>query len=287
MLKQLKEMYENLEKNKVSVSDVCSAELLQEVSQVLNLEKTKLKSYRTASLWLQYMDMVSVLQQFIRAERVSDWIGHLQATKRMLPYFAASGHYLYLKSAYIYLQNMINLEREHPDVFRQFMDGKHTVRRSDRYWAGLSTDLVIEQVLMRSLKSNGGLTRGRGISEHQRVLWSLAMPATAEMNAAMQLFTGQEYQTSDQHKEIGHSRRARDGSDTKLLLNFLRDHSPFEKTDGSFRNIETGVTADEKVNADKAVEIGCKIIQNMTDVKDNCFLILLQMHFAFKKYLKF
>ncbi|XP_053402974.1 uncharacterized protein LOC123550249 [Mercenaria mercenaria] len=52
MLKQLKEMYENLEKNKVSVSDVCSSELLQEVSQVLNLEKTKLKSNRTASLWL-------------------------------------------------------------------------------------------------------------------------------------------------------------------------------------------------------------------------------------------
>ena len=32
------------------------------------------------------------------------------------------------------------------------------VRRSDRLWAGLSTDLVIEQVLMRSMKTSGGLT---------------------------------------------------------------------------------------------------------------------------------
>ena len=41
------------------------------------------------------------------------------------------------------------------------------------YWAGLSTDLVIEQVLMRSIKSTGGLTRGRGMAEIQRLLWLL------------------------------------------------------------------------------------------------------------------
>ena len=39
-----------------------------------------------------------------------------------------------------------------------------TLCRSDRYWAGFSTDLVIEQVLMRSIKTTGGLTRGRGIN---------------------------------------------------------------------------------------------------------------------------
>ena len=56
------------------------------------------------------------------------------------------------------------------------MEGKHAVRRTDRYWSGLSTDLVIEQVLMRSVKSTGGLTRGRGMGEAQREQWLLSMP---------------------------------------------------------------------------------------------------------------
>lgn len=43
--------------------------------------------------------------------------------------------------------------------------GFHAIRRNNRYWAGLWTDLIIEQVMMCSIKSRGGLTRGRGITE--------------------------------------------------------------------------------------------------------------------------
>ena len=76
----------------------------------------------------------------------------------MLPYLAASGHNHYTKSAWVYLQRMSQLEEQHPDIYQQFQEGLHVVRRSDRLWAGLSTDLLIEQVLMRSMKTSGGLT---------------------------------------------------------------------------------------------------------------------------------
>ena len=39
------------------------------------------------------------------------------------------------------------------------------MRRSDREWAGLWADIVIEQVQIMSMKSGGGLTRGRGVTE--------------------------------------------------------------------------------------------------------------------------
>ena len=67
---------------------------------------------------------------------------------------------------------------------------KKFVRRSDRLWAGLSVDLAIEQVLMRSMKTSGGLTRGRGMTEQKRLTWLLSMPACAEVNLAMQELTG-------------------------------------------------------------------------------------------------
>ena len=38
---------------------------------------------------------------------------------------------------------------------------------TDHFCSGLSTDLTIEQILMRSVKSCGGLTRGRRIGESE------------------------------------------------------------------------------------------------------------------------
>ena len=91
----------------------------------------------------------------------------------------------------------------HPEVYKAFADGHHVIRRSDRYWAGLSSDLVIEQVLMKSVKSTGGMTRGRGMSESHRAQWLLSMPACIAINGSMQVFTTVDYQTSDQHVESG------------------------------------------------------------------------------------
>ena len=82
---------------------------------------------------------------------------------------------------------MVELETTHPDVYKAFKDGYHVARRSDREWAGLSTDLMIEQVLMRSVKTSGGLTRGRGMTETQRLLWVMSMSACAEVNRALQV----------------------------------------------------------------------------------------------------
>ena len=105
----------------------------------------------------------------------------------MLPYLAAAGHNLYTKSINVYLQRLAQLPVQHPEVQQHFENGFHVVRRTDRYWAGLSTDLVIEQVLMRSLKTTGGLTRGRGMEESQRITWVLSNPICAEVNNALHL----------------------------------------------------------------------------------------------------
>ncbi len=71
--------------------------------------------------------------------------------------FAATGHFKFnyaKKSARMYLQLMLELPAGHPWLYEQFTEhGYHTVRRSDRYWAGLWTDLTIEQLMMRSIKS--------------------------------------------------------------------------------------------------------------------------------------
>ena len=87
------------------------------------------------------------------------WKRHLQ-TVHTLPYFAASGHSLYVKSAYVCRQIMLRQPETHPDAHRKFMEGYSVVRRSDMFCARLPTDLIIKQVLMSSITTHGGLTRG-------------------------------------------------------------------------------------------------------------------------------
>lgn len=59
---------------------------------------------------------------------------------------------------------------------------------------------------MKNIKSQIGLTRGRGIGENQRLLWINSMPECVNIKNAMQELTGLHYQTSEQHKDVGASR---------------------------------------------------------------------------------
>ncbi|EDO33944.1 predicted protein [Nematostella vectensis] len=179
-----------LDEGKCSVEEICSSQVVKRISTRLKAMHNSLKNQRTAVLRLSYMRMIDILQKSIKAERTGNWDLHLQSVLDMLPYFAASGHKLYEKSAYIYLQKMRELEAKHPSVYESFQEGFHVARRGNRHWAGLSTDLMIEQVLMRSVKTSGGLTRGKGLTETQRLVWLMSMPACAEVNDAMQSLTG-------------------------------------------------------------------------------------------------
>ena len=123
---------------------------------------------------------------------------------------------------------------------------------------------MIEQVLMRSLKTTGGLTRGRGMSEKQRTVWLLSMPICTEINCAMQELTGVQYLTSEQHKEIGQSRQDRDTADSDKIAVYLEARNPFEPDDLSLRNISTGLTAGKEINVCAAKEIGLNILNSMT-----------------------
>jgi hypothetical protein len=119
-----------------------------------------------------------------------------------------------------------------------------------------------EQVLMKSVKTHGGLTRGKGISETQRLIWVLSMPACANINESMQIFSGTSFETSEQHKEISSSRQERDCSDTIDLITYLKDRDPFVARSSLF-NIANGMAARDGVNVDRAKAIGEEILTSM------------------------
>jgi len=165
---------------------VCQQDVFHRIKEKMEAEKERLSEYPTGKLWIQYMQMNDLLKTFLRSQRTGDSELYLSCLQDMLRYLAAPGHNLYVKSVQIHLQDMLELKETIPDICNQFSSGLCVIRRSDRFWAGLPSDLVIEQALLQTIKSTGGLTRGQGMEEKQRTRWLLAMPACADVNESMQ-----------------------------------------------------------------------------------------------------
>ncbi len=149
---------------------------------------------------------------------------------------------------------MESLSEHIPEVYQHFQAGLHVGRRSDRYWAELSQDLFIEQVLMRSIKTTGGLTRGRGMTDTHHPVWMLSANTCSEVNLAMQELTPVNYMTSEQHIDMSASRHEKDMADTQKLIDFLTSRSPFHENT-SLHSIITGFTADSTVSVPKKLLI--------------------------------
>lgn len=152
----------------------------------------------------------------------------------MLNLFAATGHGNYAESSRLYLQLMLELPTSYPDIHEKYTnDGFHTIRRSDRFWGGLWSDLIIEQVMMRSLKSRGGLTRGRGVTETVRLFWIHSMHGAASVHNSMTELTNASHITSEQHIELGKSRMKRDKEDSLKLQEWLEMYDALDRKDTS------------------------------------------------------
>jgi len=206
--------------------------------------------------------MVRVAKTLVMADRIGSWQMHLRAVSDCITIFAAAGHYNYLKSTHFHVQEMGQLDIKHPDVFRKCEKGFYVIRRSSHTWTGLSSDLVMEQTLMKSLKGTGGLTHGGGMSEQQTAVWTMSSPISAEYNSAMQEFTNLSYTTSEQHNDMTEARMKRDLGDLEKISTELAGCSPFS-TDPSLRNIVNGVVAAEDVTVHEYDSVARKVMQKM------------------------
>ena len=131
----------------------------------------------------------------------------------MIPHFHAAGHLPYAKAARLYLQQMEALEQTMPayEYYLLTDKGYFTIRRRDDFWSGNFSDQTIEQVLMRMLKTSGGMTHGRGITDSTLTKWVHALPRCLPICNALEQFTGVHSVTSEQHmKDLRPSTQSRD-----------------------------------------------------------------------------
>ena len=84
-LGDVQKLYDALTSGEISVESVASADVLRtvELAMPMSKEKDSMKDLRTAHLWQQYMDMIYILRNFIRSERIGDWTLYIQTLRNV------------------------------------------------------------------------------------------------------------------------------------------------------------------------------------------------------------
>ena len=114
---------------------------------------------------------------------------------------------------------------------------------------------------MRSVKSRGGFIRGRCLTESTRHQWVHTAHQYAVIHEAV---TSTIKTNSEQHVELGVSRKNRDVSDLPRIQVWFREHNPFEA--GPELRPSTGMCNDGTVNCDNSGKVGKEIQEQFDNV---------------------
>ena len=136
----------------------------------------------------------------------------------MLNLFAATSPINYAKCGQLYLQLMT--ER----LFHGFTSNfkiKDFIVLGEPISFGLIYGQIRLLTIMRPIKSLGGLTRERGMNKSPLNIWISTLYHCAATKQSMRKITKTVHQTSEQHVELGRSRRAKEYQDLQKLYSWL------------------------------------------------------------------
>lgn len=245
----------------------------QSFNEIVNKFEDKIKfldnkDNKTLQLWIMYFRMISVLNDFLYAERTGDWNLHLKSIQLMIPFFHVSGHLPYAKSATIYLQDMKDLKTTmDPSDYENFTTkGYWTVRRKDKYWSGNFTDQTIEQTLMKLLSVQGGPFK-RGATDSVVFQWIQGAITTQDLLEGLLEYCGISFKKSEQHKDSTDTRQKVDAEALRKLKSYFETHNPFSYHE--LVSIATNVVADDRINVLEAFPKGVNIMSDIYKSKGN------------------
>ena len=229
------------------------------IELIRTFEETCIKHSDTFAFWENYLQMVKLLLAYIASERNGDIKGHINTFSNMLAYDFACNHLNYARWGSVYIAEMHLLEELHPEIFEEFLNGKHIINRSlqeEKYFSGVWSDMAIEQSINRDCGSLGGLT---GLKTNRAAMerWFLTAHLKANVATATKAMLGLGIkQQSAPHKEATTSRVGRDESAVNEICEVIEERmsNPFtvepewdSNNPKPLYNIATGLVASAEI----------------------------------------
>ena len=124
--------------------------------------------------WFMILNMELTIFTLLRAFREGSFSLYLEALAKLVPYFFANNNANYARWLPIHLRDMICLEKQHPEVAREFHASNFVVHKLHRDFSSLAIDQAHEQN-NAVIKGDGGAI---GLTEDPSALrrWMVAGP---------------------------------------------------------------------------------------------------------------
>lgn len=244
--------------------------------------------------------MVALFRKFIEAERGGDREKHLYVVLMMMPYFHASGHFHYAKTSQIYLQCLSKLKKimEESEYNNFVTKGYFTISRSDNFFTGTWTDMMIEQTANRNIKGNDGFVY-RGLTDEVLITYVVTRLALSNICEELEKYCNAYIYTSEQHVDLREPRVKRNDSNTEKLYNWLNNHDPFTESE-VIKSLGTGIKGNDVITCHMTKEVMAEMVGNyFQDIKlkrsskvlsiamvNSSIKVNNQVHFPFSRKMK-
>jgi len=129
--------------------------------------------------------------------------------------------------------------------------------------------MTIEQTLMRSMKSVGGLVHGQTMTENVTNQWIFSMPSFSKVCEAVENYTNISTRStrSEQHIDWRTARDMKDTGDINLLYEWFNKCNPFSITNTELVSLSSGIVGNADVNCDRAYDVGSDLLKHFCGMK--------------------
>lgn len=244
--------------------------LVEASSELLDLLKEfdKIETAATFRYWRHYMEMVSVVLGFIRAEREGNWALHLELFAKMLPWFAVYDHYNYSRWGPVYLADMRALPITAPEVHREFVAGRFSIKRNKGMFNQVASDQALEHV-NRIAKVSGGIIGITHINS-SRDRWCLTSSERARIcDDTLALFGLHHNDSNDDcyHRDAGMAGIRRDEDDIMKLVSEFNRFRVFSQPSPELINLATNDIVPDDISNEilSAEKKGVTLVNNFVE----------------------
>lgn len=223
-------------------------ELIRKIESIEKLSST-------SKLWTQYLRLVTIVLQFIEADRLADWNLYLNSIRSMLPIFHATGDFEYAKSGQVFLQDLVQLkEKMNEKEFERFSKGGFfSIHQSEKSFSNLSPDMTEKPIFNQFFAHD--LTVKDCTSDDDLFRYLQTKPTADNVIKCMKNYCNLESTTIDQPANPNKDKQIEeDNKDLKVFLSWFEKFDPYEMVNSTSNS--TGKKTKLTINCHKALEQG-------------------------------
>lgn len=137
------------------------------------------KAFPQFQFWWIILQLQLYVLIFVRSIREANFLLYIDALSKLVPWFFSLDHINYARWIPVHLRDMVNLHRNHPHIFNEFIKGNFTVKKTFNRFSALPIDQAHEQN-NACVKGDGGAV---GLTENPTALrrWMVCGPEIARV----------------------------------------------------------------------------------------------------------